>query len=457
MVLDSNNYPIITYFNEADDDLMFVHCGSTACLSSPGNTYVRLDGCTGCTAGLGAGQTSGGSTGQYSSIQLDGSGYPVVAYRDGTPNHDLKLVHCGDANCTVSSATFNIVDDGANATDSAGVYNSLKLDNSGNPVISFGRGQFGVNLDLKFIHCGDVNCDSETGNAITLDGQGPSATLCAEGSSGDCDSGDVGWYNKLQLDTTSSACASSPKRCPIISYRSQVAGDLKVIHCNDNDCSGNNDSVKRVDGCPGCDTDGSTPQTGTGAYTSLVLDSSGYPVISYRTVGDSEDLKVVHCGNADCNPTGSGQVDPTNNQRAESIVFTPNLTGGATTRNLTVRVWVTSGTGYIRAARLRIIQNDATRITDTQTQIELGDDQIITATSYGELTNPKYYLYCDNATAPCNKQAFSGTKSAYFEASLKGEGSSQGDGRIWSSGFELASVTAGEEYTFINGSPETLT
>ena len=434
--LAANDRPVITYFDATGDDLEFAYCNNATCTSPTLSTLYAPN-----------------SSGQYNSFELDtASGTctsspkecPVIAFREGNSIHALTVLHCGTNNCSSGNQT-NIVDDGADATDSAGIYASLKLDSSGFPVISFGRGQFGINLDLKIAHCNDVNCDPNVNGPETvniLDGQG-SGSNCASATGSDCDTGDVGWYNKLELDSTNGY--------PIISYRSQAAADLKVIHCNDANCSGNNDSVKRVDGCPGCDTDGSTSQTGAGGYGDLTLDSSGYPVISYRTVGDSEDLKVVHCGNADCNPTGSGQVDPTNNQRAESMVFTPNLTGGSTTRNLTVRVWVTSGTGYIRAARLRIIQNDATNITDSQTQVELGDDQTITATSYGELTNPKYYLL--------DRNVYSGTwgtnTKAYFEASLKGDGG-QGNGRVWSSGAELGDTTGtvDEEWSAItNASP----
>jgi len=436
MILDGNYYPVITYFDATDDDLYFVHCGNTTC--SSGNTFVRpLHGTN--------------SSGQYSSIQLDGSGYPVIAFRDGATAHDLRLIHCTDANC--SGTNSNIVTDATNSyksgngtgiTDSAGIYNSLQLDGSGYPVISFGRGQFGSNMDLILAHCNDVNCagSNETFNMLdgctTGDPSGCSTTTdCASATASDCDQGDVGWYNKLQLDGS---------YYPVISYRSQAGGDLKVIHCNDVDCAGNNDSVARVDGCTGCDDDGTTNSTGAGGYTSLQLDASGKPVVSYRRVGvngGSNNLKLVHCGNANCTYNGTGQTDPTAYQTARSAWFTPSLTGGASTRSLTLKVWVTGGTGYIQAARLKIVQTNSAKITDIQTQMELGDNQTITATTATELTNPKYYYY-DSAK-------FSGTKSAYMEASLQGEGTGQGNGRLWSSGWELNSNTAGVEFDTISG------
>ena len=71
----------------------------------------------------------------------------------------------------------------------------------------------------------------------------------------------------------------------------------------------------------------------------------------------------------------------------------------------------TAGTAYIKSARLIIAQSSASGITDTQTQIEVGHYENTTSTSATQITAPKYYVYDDDK--------FSGTKNAYFEATLK--------------------------------------
>jgi hypothetical protein len=51
------------------------------------------------------------SVGYYASIVLDSNGFPVVAFFEEV-NDDLKLLHCGDANCTVSVNTAPMADAG---------------------------------------------------------------------------------------------------------------------------------------------------------------------------------------------------------------------------------------------------------------------------------------------------------------------------------------------------------
>lgn len=70
----------------------------------------------------------------------------------------------------------------------------------------------------------------------------------------------------------------------------------------------------------------------------------------------------------------------------------------------------TSGTAYIKAARLIIDQSNAS-LTDTQAQIELGNYENTTSTGAVSLSAPKYYLY--------NSSKYTGTINAYFEATIK--------------------------------------
>ena len=53
-----------------------------------------------------------------------------------------------------------------------------------------------------------------------------------------------------------------------------------------------------------------------------------------------------------------------------------------------------SNTARMKAARLIIVQSHATKLTDTDTWIDIGSNQTgITNTAAAELTNPKYYMY----------------------------------------------------------------
>ncbi|MBM3696359.1 MAG: hypothetical protein FJW79_10580 [Actinobacteria bacterium] len=230
--MDSSGRPVISYESYFDDDLIVVRCGDANCSSS--NTFTAVDGA--------------GSTGLFSSLVLDASGFPVVSYYDQT-NGDLKLVHCGDATCSSSNAITTV-----DSTGDTGRYTSLVLDTLGFPVVSY----YDItNGDLRLVHCGDATCSS--GNTfVTLDA-----------------AGDTGRGTSLILD---------PSGFPVVAYYDATNGNLKTVRCGDAACSGGN-TVTTVDG------------SGTvGAYTpSLVLDASGRAIISYydATNGDLRLASVI--------------------------------------------------------------------------------------------------------------------------------------------------------------------
>lgn len=136
LLLDSLGFPVIIYWDRDNENLKLVHCNDYNCAGGD-ESIVVVD--------------SVGSAEPESSLALDGSGFPVMSYRDVT-NGNLKLAHCNDANCTGGDESIVTVD----SSGDVGRYNTtLALDSSGFPVISY---RDGTNKDLKLVHCNDANC-----------------------------------------------------------------------------------------------------------------------------------------------------------------------------------------------------------------------------------------------------------------------------------------------------------
>jgi hypothetical protein len=222
--------PVVSFFDDTNDDL---------------NVYRQGSGV--------ATPDSAGLVGQTTSLELDGS-IPVVSYYDRS-NGNLKVLRCGDAACSMGNTITS-----PDTAGDVGAGTSLALDADDDPVIAY---RDATNNDLKVLHCGDETCS--TGTPVSLD------TAATVGFGG------VG-TEALELDASGN---------PVVAYYDSALGDLKLIHCGNEDCTDGN-TITTVDS----DTD-------AGQYAALELDSSGRPVIAYydATYGD---LRVVRCGNEDC-------------------------------------------------------------------------------------------------------------------------------------------------------------
>jgi VCBS repeat-containing protein len=198
---------------------------------------------------------SAGNVGLFTSLALDASGNPVISYQDGSRNQ-LKLAHCNDPNCVGGGESIVIVR--ASSLFAAGEYTSLELDANGYPVVSLRGGVFGR---LLLLHCNDPNCAGDDDSVRGVD------------------DADGGLFTSLELDATGN---------PVISYYGNFTGDLKLAHCNDPDCAGGDESVVAVD------TAGDV-----GRHTSLALDGAGNPVLTYLD-SSNRDLKLAHCNDPNC-------------------------------------------------------------------------------------------------------------------------------------------------------------
>jgi hypothetical protein len=187
--------------------------------------------------------------GSRSSLALDSRGNPVVSCFDRSGH--LKVLHCNDVNCAGGDESIQIVD-----ADSEFSNASLALDGSGNPVVSYIDR---ANRHLKVLHCNDVNCAG-----------GDESIEIVEGA------GEIARGISLALDSNNN---------PVMSYSDQEDNELRLLHCNDANCAGGDESIQTV---------GRTRNSGS----SLALDRNGNPVVSYREGLFS--LQILHCNDVNC-------------------------------------------------------------------------------------------------------------------------------------------------------------
>jgi hypothetical protein len=221
--------PLIAYRDELDSDLGLVACNNAACDSFTVRTEETAE-----------------NDGYYTSIAIGSDGFPVVSYSDAG-NADLRVYDCDDARCVGGGEVSSVVHRGG-----FGYYTSLAIGRDGNPVISYWRGLLG---GLGVAHCNDQAC---AGGDETLSVVEP-------------DMG-VGRYTSLAIGHDGN---------PVISYQDSGNGDLKIAHCNDPACAGQNEDVMTLD------------SAGTvGAFSSLAIGLDGIPVVSYADE-TNDDVKVI--------------------------------------------------------------------------------------------------------------------------------------------------------------------
>jgi hypothetical protein len=246
LVLDVKGKPVVSYCDASNGNLKLLHCDNSDCSRSSISIPDSLN-----------------IIGMYTSLALDAAGNPVISYYDAS-NGDLKLLHCDDPCCTEDESGNISTPD---IKGDVGLYTSMALDAAGNPVISY----YASDIGLKILHCDDSNCKGDESNNIAIP-----------------DAGEVGWFSSLVLDAAGN---------PVVGYYNFSSGDLKILHCDDPNCAG--DESKNI----------STPDTTgyVGSDISMVLDAKGNPVVSYYDSSNGK-LKILHCDDPNCAGDETGNI-----------------------------------------------------------------------------------------------------------------------------------------------------
>ena len=181
---------------------------------------------------------------------------------------------------------------------------SLVLDSRGNPVVSC----FDSSGHLKMLHCNDVNCagGDESIQIVDADGEVAHSSLALDSNGNpvvsyidktnrylkvlhcndvNCAGGDES-IESVDTDSGGPSLALDSRGNPVVSYFDRASRHLNVLHCNDPDCAGGDESIESVD------------VAGSSSGTSLALDRNGNPVVSY--VDGLYLLKVLHCNDVNC-------------------------------------------------------------------------------------------------------------------------------------------------------------
>jgi hypothetical protein len=176
LALGADGFPSISFLDEDQGDLKFLHCNDAAC-ADVDVSFVDTTG----------------DVGGYTSLAIAPDGFPVISYQDNA-NRDLRFVKCSDNFCDAHLAPITL-----DALSSTGWYTSMAIGTDGFPAIAYYNAS---NQSLKYVHCLNATCTGAT-QPVLVDYIGA----------------DLGRYASLAIGVDG---------IPVISYADFLTFDLKV-------------------------------------------------------------------------------------------------------------------------------------------------------------------------------------------------------------------------------------
>jgi hypothetical protein len=143
------------------------------------------------------------------------------------------------------------------------------------------RPGYRVRIDVRLIDRGGIERDEQVHLGIEILETIPFVGAGNDETSTTVDANQVGVHSSIAIGTDG---------LPVISYHGIIGLSLKVARCNDAACAGNDEMIATVD----------NSESTVGRDSSIAIGADGFPVIVYRdeSVGG---LKVAKCRTADCN------------------------------------------------------------------------------------------------------------------------------------------------------------
>jgi hypothetical protein len=170
-------------------------------------------------------------------------------------------MHCNDVNCAGN-------DESLVTQVPIGIFEATHVLAAGDlPVVAFAGAccDGSASTGLRVLRCANTNCSTLSNDPTFIVLRGNNAQF------------------SIVLDASG---------FPVVSYNESGAG-LKVLHCNDANCVGGDESVTTLD------------PTQNNKFTSMAL-VNGNPVIAYTSGSGPPDITVARCDDPNC--TGGGET-----------------------------------------------------------------------------------------------------------------------------------------------------